>query len=158
MTANGQIDDTLSKRFLWNAYNQTLRPMFRTDPALTWVYSTDSYRQANGSSANQLDFICGLTGVPVDCRVNSVVNTSTGSDLVIHAVGVDSTSASTVSMQTYVETGFANIPAAIYNGYPGLGYHSLVWLERGRGSNTQTWVGSNGGALTGAGISGSMLG
>lgn len=160
MTADGLIDDSMAKRFLWNAYNQTLRPMFKTDAALTWAYSTDAYRQANGNSANQLDFVTGLAGVPASAAVNSVVMTSGATRrMVIHAIGLNSTTSPVVSMQTIVgnET-FYNIPTAAWNGYPGLGLGSLKWLERGQGADTQTWVGSNGGALVGSGISGAILG
>jgi hypothetical protein len=163
MTADGQIEDSQTKRFLWNAYNQTLRSMLRRDPALTWTYSTDAYRQANANTANQLDFICGLSGTYVECRVDSVVETSTATRrLVIHAIGIDATwtsTSATVSMQSVVgnET-FYNLPTANYSGYPGLGWHSLVWLERGNSVDTQTWVGSNSGALSGSGIAGAILG
>ncbi len=33
-----------------------------------------------------------------------------------------------------------------YKGYPGLGWHEIRWLERGNGTDTQTWYGNNAGA------------
>jgi hypothetical protein len=163
MTADGQIEDSQVKRFVWNAYNQTLRPMVRRDPSLTWTYSTDAFHQANANSANQIEFVCGLAGCPTKCRVASVVENSTSTRrLVIHAIGIDatwSTTAATATMQSVIgnET-FYNLPTVQFNGYAGLGYHKFVWLERGAGADTQTWVGSNSGALTGSGIAGEILG
>lgn len=146
-TADGLTEDSAAKRFLWNAYCQTLRPMARFESAANWVYATGTLRQANGNTANQLDFICGLDGVMVGATLNAAVNgegVSSGVGRI--AIGLDSTTTpaeAAHSSAIRISTGGWSNANAAYEGYPGIGRHVLTWLEMASGSGTPEWLGTN---------------
>lgn len=149
-SANGQTEDSLTKRFVWNAYHRRSRPMRRIDSTDTWTYSTSAFQQANASAANQLAFVRGLDEDTVAARVLANVSNSTSTIRYCRVgIGLDSTSAPATSCllgeAAATNTDFKNLHA-FWTGYAGPGYHTLVWLERGNatGGETQTWRGDAG--------------
>lgn len=159
-TANGQASDTAAKRLVFNAFNQLIRPMRAFDPAASWDYSTPVWRQANGKASNQLEFLLGLAGVSVDADASSLASYSTSTGVNVQmGIGLDST---VVPAQDST-TGWMNTPSvtnqmtAKYRGCPGLGRHTLTWLERGPGTGTMTWFGTSGDGIVRQGIIGGVL-
>jgi len=178
-TSTTTTEDSLAKRFVWNMYNRTRKAMKRTETTDGWTYDTGTFRQANAATANQLDYVCGVADVLVEATVRAswaanpavaVVSNATPYERVV-GVGVDSTTTSSAQVanvshgMTDDNTNTLNIaagaPTAEYRGYPGLGRHKLVWLERGGGGEDETtlWFGDvafNSGSGTGVhnGISG----
>jgi hypothetical protein len=76
-------------------------------------------------------------------------------------VGVDSTS----SNSAQIISGTLSIDAsqriplmARYQGYPGIGRHVLVWLERSDANGTTTWMGTAGTTFIKSGIQGEVRG
>jgi hypothetical protein len=160
--ADGQAADTKAQRLLYNAYNQTTRAVRVADPALSWTYSTASWRQANGSTSNQIDVLDGLGGMVASLQSLSFSNNSTATQRQVRAgIGLDSTSGiasgSTGGAGSVVNTS-ALIITSFHNGSVGLGKHSLTWLEFGGGTDTQTWFGTDTTAANfQSGITGSIL-
>lgn len=155
---NAQTEDSLAKRFVWNAYNKSFRTMKVTEATGSWNYSTAAWRQSNNSTANQLDFVLGLPGVMVDAiAIGTVGNSSSTVRTCFVGIGLDRTNASDAQIYGALLTnGTANTSGrGDYSGYPGLGRHFLAWLEFGGGTDTQSWQGSSGAAQ---GIVGSLLG
>jgi hypothetical protein len=155
---SGQTEDSTANRYLWNYYNRVKRSMLAIDATLTWTYSTASYRQARASTANQLNFIIGVTEDIVSADVMAMASTNTANFRSVYVgIGLDSTSSN--DAQTFIlgqcnvstENGF---PRALYNDFVAVGKHSLVWLEKGGGANTQTWYGS--GSSMQSGIQGEL--
>lgn len=146
--SSGQTEDSFAKRFVWNYYNRVLRPMKVLEATDSWTYSTASFRQANASTANQLDFIIGVSEDMVSAIANALADNST---LTLAScrigIGLDST---TVSSANFMPDGqfsstMTHSPIfSYYKGYPGIGRHFLAWLEQGYGSLTQTWYGDGG--------------
>lgn len=159
-TANGQVSDAASRRLVFNAFNQLLRPMRAFDPTATWTYSTAAYRQAKANTGNQLEFLLGLAGISVEARASSLASYSdpTGVNAQV-AIGLDSTTAPAAdSLTGWVNTAsIANQATAFYSGSPGLGRHTLTWLERGPGTGTMTWFGTSGDGIVRQGIIGGVL-
>jgi hypothetical protein len=143
--AAGQAEDSLVKRFIWNAYNQAQREMKRVDTTPTWNYSTASFRQANGSTSNQMEFFLGLSGGQVEGSYTATVSSSTGTPRPVNvSVALDSTSAITDGTVYLSPTSTLFITNThIYRGLPAIGYHKLVALEQGGGTDTQTWYGGD---------------
>lgn len=162
--AAGQVDDSSSKRFLWNAYNRVSRQMRALDSTDSWTYSTGSWRQARASSANQLDFVIGWHTDAVEATVQGVAQNSTSTlRQVAVGIGVDSVAAPVAGSQMIALDGAGagnayGLPRAHYVGYAGIGRHYLAWLEIGAGSDTQTWYGDNGSSVVQTGIVGMMRG
>lgn len=146
----GQCEDSVARRYVSNRYNDTPRPMAVNDPAVTWSYGTATFRQANANTANQLDYVC-CVGRPAWAVVNSMFSTSSATVVSSSVgIGIDSTSGNsaitTRSGGTFGDTSTHSIDAAYY-GTPGVGRHTIVWLEKasGTGGTTQTFYGTNAG-------------
>lgn len=146
--ADGQAADTLANRLLFNAYNQAVRPMGVYEGTASYAYSTATWRQTNAAATNQLGVLCGLAGIEVSVKCSHMVSTSS-SGLCYTGIGLDSTTAPIAASIMGAVT--ANATGAIispmygsWEGFPGLGYHYLAWLERAFGTGAQTWYGGNG--------------
>lgn len=150
-TANGQASDTLTKRFLFNAYNQTVRKLYVADPVASYSYA-GGYRQFNGNAANRIDFLLGLAGILVTATVNGYVSTADVTPGTAYVkISIDSTSA--MNTDDIIMGAIAGRSAAQslwgqYSGYPGLGHHFLVPIEAMFGGTTMTWYGTDNGANT----------
>lgn len=160
-TVSGQTEDSLAKRYLWNYYNRVARPMLNSESANSWNYSVATYRQMAGSSTNNLDFIIGVSEDMVTAiETVSCQNNTTTYRQVFPGIGIDSTSATSAQIvpmfvvdSTHVVSGMA-----IYRQFPGVGRHTLVPLESGNGTDTQTWYGDNGApGATQNGITGELF-
>jgi hypothetical protein len=145
MTSAGQTEDSVLKRFLWNAYNRVVRRLAVFDTTNNWTYSTAAYRQARASTANQVEvFIGEVTDlVELEVRVNTA-NSTVGQTAVV-GVGVNSTVTTSAQLRNYAQTSVATYPqlaAASFSDYPtAIGYFYYAWLEYASGG-TQTWQGS----------------
>jgi hypothetical protein len=146
-------EDSAAKRFVWNAYNRRARTLRRVESANTWVYATATWRQANANTANKVEMVIGLSEESLRCTLVATGRLNTGSAEFPVAIGVDSTS--TPSGVYSHGSGAGNIAVtALYDGYPGIGYHYLAWLETSYGSTLFYGAQSN---ETLSGLSGSML-
>lgn len=149
-------DSSTAGRYLWNYYNRVRRPMRKTDATATWTYTTATYRQANNSTANQIEFVVGVAEDSVDVSVISSCANSAGTTLAL-GIGIDSTTVnsaivrtsnnSTNTIMTVTAQGIASPLAA--------GRHYLAWLEWSTASGTTTWYGTNGEIISG--IQGSVM-
>lgn len=156
-TADGVTEDSLVKRFIFNAYNREPRPFLRRDPAASWTYSLATFRQANANAANQVAYLAGLTGSMLRLDINGIASNSSATPATTFVgIGIDSTTVSSATKTNYARvtaTGETSGPSASYDGFAQLGHHFAAMLERGAGSaDTQTWIGTSGNNL--AGISG----
>jgi hypothetical protein len=152
--SSGQTEDSLAKRYLWNFYNRSLRAMRRVDSTATWTYTTSAFRQANGSSANQLDFVIGLAEEAVIASVVAHAISDQAANVVAFAVGigVDSTSADS-SQISYAPNNYGNnnrqFVSCDFVGTPSIGRHTLSWLEKSLATGTTTWTGTSGFSISG---------
>lgn len=149
-----------AQRFVWNAYNQVLRPMSVIDTTDSWNYGTQTIRQADGASGNKVEWVTGDASTLISAQViHSVFQTASASGAYA-GIGIDSTSAfSGMVAENYNgQTAGITFPlAGGYRGLPGLGYHYASWNERGSGAGTVTWVGDNAGANAQSGLFGELL-
>lgn len=147
-TGTTTTEDSVANRYLWNYYHRVTRPMVRRESTATWTYSTASWRQANNSTSNQLNFVQGVAEDEVKFSViESVESTVTGDNLYI-GIGIDSTSSPSSSLiggTVQIQAGSRRhgLQCAL-NTLPAAGRHYAAWLEYGTGANTQTWYGTSG--------------
>jgi hypothetical protein len=144
-TATTTTEDSAAKRFLWNYYNRVVRYMEKYDASASWTYTSAAYRQANGSTANQLDYVCGVAEDCVSASVIASASNTAASTFIQIAVGVDSTTTPSgpLGRQGQPANGVIQTATATYEGLPGVGRHFLTWLEYSAASGTQTWQGTN---------------
>lgn len=145
--AAGQTRSTLQSRLVWSLYSPTLLPVSRIDTTDSWSYSASAWRQANGSVANQIEVMNGVSGRMVDVTATAYMINGTGTVVSGYTgIGIDSSAADSAQIKRPGAAG--NVfpvlpPMATYVGFLGLGYHELRWLERGSGGS-QTWYGDGG--------------
>jgi len=149
-STGGQTDDTYTKRYVWNYYNRVPLLMRRIETNTSWTYTTNTYRQALNSTANQVECVIGVAEVPLEARVQSLMNNTNANVAATVAIGLDSTT--TPATGCLISPGTSNVAnlsqptAAHLRTYPAVGYHTVVWLEKSQVSGTTTFVGTNGDA------------
>lgn len=156
-----QTEDSVLKRYVWNYYNRVNRTMRAVDTANSWTWSTNAYQQANANAANQLDMVIGVSE---DLVYATSVSQATSSGATLRAVaagiGLDSTTVNSAGLLGFINvnsTATALWVEATFNNTIAVGRHTLVWLEKGAGADTQTFFGDNGG-FGQNGIQGFLLG
>lgn len=151
---SGQTEDSLAKRYVWNYHNRVHRSLLRQESTDTWSYTTNTIRQANGSSSNQVEVVIGYSEEPVEVSVYGIAASDQAGNSVdmFVGVGLDSTSANSAQIVCPQNNSAASIRHAVsahYKGFPGIGRHYFAWLEASTASGTTTWYGDRGGG-TGA--------
>jgi hypothetical protein len=124
-------------------YNRMRRRMRRMETAATWTYTTGTYRQANNNTANQLNFVIGVSEDVVTATIRASAASTTGTT-VISAFGLDTTtSAQTPLSPAFVAATGWSTANAVIEVLPSPGRHYLAWLEWSMASGTTTWQGNN---------------
>lgn len=160
---SGQTEDSFAKRFVWNAYHRQLRAMRVTDATNSWNYTTNSFQQANASTANQVAFVIGLAEVEFIASVTGYALNSGGSLEYAVAIGVDSATTPTanqIGMYQFNASSVAPLQVrAELRTYPAVGYHFAAWLERSvTTTGTTAWYGDNNTTYLQSGLHGVILG
>lgn len=159
-TSTTTTEDSLAKRFLFNAENRVRRAMRAIEAENSWTYTTATWREARGVTTNRLQFVLGLAEDAVEAYVLALAENSSLGVAVRASIGVDSTSSSGADIYPNINLPAVNartaLPGATYRSNPGVGYHFLAWLEYSDATGTTTWYGDVGG-IAQAGIHGSVL-
>lgn len=144
---SGQTEDSLAKRYVYNAYHRVDRTM-RVMGSGTWNYVSGTLRQAGANTANQLDVVVGLAEDGIVCHVQSNYLNTNISEPSRVTIGVDSTSTpATGASIGYQLSAIASNNfslTAVYEGYLAVGRHTLVWLEATSAAGTTTVTGASG--------------
>ena len=150
---SGQSEDSLKKRYVWNYYNRVMRPMQITEATGSWTYSTTAVRMANGNSANQLDFVLGVSEDSVRLfSVCAVSNSTATVRTVYNGMGIDTTTALSGMANpcpTPPASGTLVSYSCLITTVLAAGRHYVAWLEYGAGTDTQTWYGTSARGLNG---------
>ncbi len=156
-------ENSYARRFLWNYYHRVALPMRVLESTNSWTYTTAAYRQARATSSNRLDFMIGVAEDAVSAEVRTMTSSDTVNIGALVAIGLDSTTTKDPGCLTTFHVNSANAqieggPSASWVGYPGLGRHTLVWLEFSQAAGTTTWYGDDGATSRQSGIIGSLQG
>lgn len=158
-SSGAQTEDTVLQRFVWNYYNRVERSLVRVETTNSWTYTTLTYRQANGSTANQVETCVGVSEAMLIVNVLGMAQSDQGDNNITVQVGVDAGGTSANDSTVY-----GGVEIATYNGtailatlqtYPAVGWQKWVWVERSTATGTTTWYGDNGGT-TQSGMYGSI--
>lgn len=162
-TATTTTEDSQAKRFLWNYYHRKERSLLRRESTASWTYTLATLRQANNSTANQVDMVIGVNEDAVRVNLNVLLNNANN---IIAAVALALDGTSTIIGQG----GTGNVNAApastidhlhsSYTGYVGIGRHFITWCESSQAAGTTTWYGNNTsiGVQNYSGLSGAVIG
>jgi hypothetical protein len=149
---NGQTEDSVAKRYVWNYYNRVLRPMKVIEATATWTYAASPYRQVRATATNQLDLVIGVSEDIVKAVATQSARSADATERDFAAgIGLDSTTVNSAAivMRGTLSNLFQVPSMAIYNTTIAVGKHSLVWLEAGVGGITGTFEGTSGNAKNG---------
>lgn len=154
-------EDSASKRFVWNAFNQVPRPVRVIDTTDNYPYQTAAFRQVRATATNQFEYVCGLSERPIVARARGAASHSVSSAEFCSGIGIDSTTVNSAQLfggSSSVVNQFGSCHAD-YEGYPGIGYHYVAWLEYSRiTTGTLTWYGDGGIATLQTGLMGHVWG
>jgi hypothetical protein len=132
---------------LWNVDNRVIFAFSVVTPTNTWNYTTNAWRQAQGSANYQVDVVAGELG---SVLLASLFIASSNSTLLTTeravAIGFDSTTVAT-GIYSQVDSGnnVRSAHAAAYAAIVPIGRHFSAWLERSEAASTTTWYGDDGG-------------
>lgn len=161
---SGQTEDSFAKRYVWNYYHRAERLMRVLEATNSWNYTTASWRQANGATANQLDFVIGVAEVALNAQVVVLFDNNAGGNHAAVGIGLDSTTAPTtgnIGMHNYsTAAGTLTQTTALLRVFPAEGRHVAVWLENPiTAAGVTSWYGDNGDpTIYQSGISGTIWG
>lgn len=160
---SGQTEDSAAKRYLWNYYNRVTRALIRKETTNTWNYTVATIRQANASTANQVEVVIGIAEVFVDVSMTHAFQPNTNTNAAA-GIGYDTTSAftggsgATQAMGTNLS---GQLNCRLLHA-PAIGRHFYSWNEYSEATaGTTAWFGTNpSGGPTGIslGLSGSIQG
>lgn len=148
-TDTNKTEDSASKRYVANTYNRVKRKLLKVEATQNWNYSTASYRQANNSTNNQVNWVSSVTDFIQLYSLSEFYNSTSTIRNCVTGIGINSTS--TNSAQLLCEaSGSSTIKGVTRADYfdkvsAGRGYGA--WLEKGNGTDTQTWIGGDGGSV-----------
>ena len=162
-TVSGQTEDSNTSRFVYNYYNRVKRNMSTQELTNSWTYSSSTFRIANGSTANQLQFVIGVTEDMISASVIAMCQgNSTGTGGLV-GVGYNSTTVnsaqSIIAYPQVAGTGTSTAVSQYNNNSPSVGYSYMAWIESNvSNANTLTWYGDNNVTGADAGIGGYLFG
>ena len=159
---SGQTEDSEAKRYLWNYYNRVCRVMAVVEGTNSWEYTTATWRQANNSATNQLDFIVGVAEELVWAEVRSqVLNATTGVGIRA-GIALDATNTNNARLMATVystDSSHQHLATAMYEAVIAVGRHFLAWVEYSEATGTTTFYGDDGDtARVQSGIVGKIFG
>lgn len=150
---SGECEDSTSRRFVWNYYNQINRPLLAKDSTASWTYSVNTWRAANNATAfgvARVGVVVGVAEAPILMRYSMFVYT-TGVPWVAAGIGIDSTAVNSAPVWgTAGAAGvYTTLPIPVINQALSAGYHYVQALEKVQAVGTTTWhgIGSAGGAV-----------
>ena len=141
---SGQTEDSATKRFLWNYYNRIRKTLTKVSADSTWTYTTETWRQANNSAANQVEFVIGLMEDTVELILQESVSNSSNANASV-AIGLNSTSnpaTGTTNVAVDMDSTICDVSARL-NTFARIGYSYAAWLEISSASGTTTWYGAS---------------
>lgn len=156
-------EDSRSKRYLWNMFNRAPRFFHAVDTTNSWTYTTATFREANGGSTegtSRAGVLLGLQTDVVSATSTAAADNSSSAVGVSVGVGIDSSTVNSAQVMGSAAVAVAGYKTtnAFYVGFPGLGYHTLRWLELSQAAGTTTWYGDAGVAYIQSGLTGVMYG
>lgn len=148
-TSTTATEDSVAKRYLWNYYNRQRRPLqLFVAGSTTWNYTTATIRQANGSTANQVECVVGYAESIVNLFLQTTVSNASAASVQI-GVGVDSTTTFGSPGGYMLYPGTTSNPYSItaqYDAIPVIGRHVYSWNEWGQAAGTTAWNQASAGA------------
>ena len=146
-----------ARRYVWNTYNQLIRPMRAVDKTDSWTYGSTTIRQAQGNARNGCEVVMGVAGGILDASLIVTALAATGVNTPAIGIGFNDTAAfSGVNGQltpVLAADSMYGPLTARFSGPARLGYNALSWNEVSI-TGTSTFLGDNAAAFIQSGMNG----
>ncbi len=133
VTSDAGAGAAASGRHLWNYYNRVARFLSRTESTASWTYATSTVRQANGSTANQVQVIQGVAEDAIDL---SLTVTCANNNNLVSSAGIGVDSLTTYAVGQWQAGAAVSDLVARYNAIPAVGHHAYSWNEWSGGATS----------------------
>jgi hypothetical protein len=154
-SSTSKVRDDATFRYVWNLKNQVLRTMIGFNPAATtWTYTTATWRQADASNMNQVNYLIGIILEAGHIFITVNATGSNSSNIAVFGVGIGMNStnmnsavtAATISTKPGTLGAVPNllISATLTTLPQIMGTNYSAWLEYSTAANTTTWTGTDG--------------
>lgn len=148
--AGQKCQDTEAQRFVYNEYNQADRKLKAIESTDNWVYTSTTWREANGVTTLGVTRVAIVCGNPVyvkasvygACTNSSLANVSTRVGIGINKTTANDADIKAIGQPTAVGT-VQNV-FSYYNGYLTAGYNYLQWTEKSNTGGTNSFLGDSG--------------
>lgn len=150
-TSATTTEDSTSKRFVWNMYNQIDQSLSVTDSTTSWSYAATAFRYARGVTTNKVEIVIGQP-TPIAADATAVANHGASGRGVYAGIGINNTSNVAVVTTQFASTAFAsetNPSMARYDASLNSGHYTIGWLEGLSSANTTTIYGTSSGSTQG---------
>jgi hypothetical protein len=151
-SSTGQCEDSQSKRFVWNAYNQIDRQLYKLPSANTWTYNEDIIRQAGNEATNKVEAVSGLEGSAITVDNSVMYSHSAAATTTFVAVGIGESATDTNATGCVMLASNPQVADSIdfvsahLKKHKAAGYHYYAMLEvvTEVSGQTTTFYGDNG--------------
>ena len=138
----GQTEDSEVRRFVWNHQHKVRRSLRLITDANSWNYSANNWRQSGGIATHQVAGVVGWTESVASLQLKGAASSTVAQGGVFYlgigyrTTGVPSQSGHFARIPILTSNAFDGIfqGNASWNGLPGLGANSWVWLEQTAGA------------------------
>ncbi len=138
--ATNQLEDSATNRNVANVENRVKRYMFSREGSTSWAYNSATLREINGGSTlgtSRFSYLDPLGDVLLRADAHAIIVAGAVSIGFSAGIGIDSSTVDSSLTRGGPATANNNAtPEAIYEGYPGLGYHTIRQLEADTGAAT----------------------
>ncbi len=153
-TTNGQTEDSLLNRLIWNTFNKVNRQLLVRDSTSSWTWNSSTYHSTDASTANRVNVMVGIQESFLDLIILGMGGPP---DLEV-GVAEDATNTNNADLiaLSQVSTVAAVLPSfGVLKKYPAIGFHFYQLVEAVQGG-TATIYGTNG-VVRKSGADGSIM-
>lgn len=153
----GIVYDSPSKRHVYNYYNKVLRKLEKEEAASSWVYNTQSWREANGKTNENvvtvmqgwIDGTIAQVGIDAQYSVSTVGPTNKGLVGVVRGASGTPTVASIIAGCGWLANALMSTHSYTVDQLDDIGLHTFRWMEFGAASGNTTFYGGKKSGLRG---------
>lgn len=154
-SVSGNVEDSPQRRFVWNFHNRVRKRISHYIATNSWNWSTDSFQEMNGVSTNRIGFLCPAIPFQGSAMLSALAQNSTSTPRRVQVgIGLNNTTPLSAVGHGYAVTGEIRQLISQASFRPRLGFNELYPLERGAGTDVQTWYGTNSGTELAVGLHG----
>ena len=141
-----QATDDSTKRDLWNEANRVSRQTRVVDTTNSWTYSTRTWREANGSTANRIYVTTGRSAAISRVQVVGLTSSSVSGQPVGVGIGLGSTTVDSTQLRSAggYTNNFISAAHAYYAAAFAPGRIYVAWIEQATGTGVGTFYGDFG--------------